>query len=96
MVVARSSLSFAYNFVRGRQQQQVIRAANMTTDTKLPVPPFSLDDAVKKVRMAEDAWNTRNPDKVRYPVGHMSRELVFLLHHCNPLTLRIKCFFSFR
>ena len=29
-----------------------------------PVPPFSYDDAVKKVRMAEDAWNTRDPEKV--------------------------------
>ncbi len=31
---------------------------------RLPVPPFSYDDAVKKVRMAEDAWNTRDPVKV--------------------------------
>tara|TARA_R110002124_G_scaffold170172_2_gene337696 strand:- start:5718 stop:6173 length:456 start_codon:yes stop_codon:yes gene_type:complete len=30
----------------------------------MPVPPFSHDDAVKKVRTAEDAWNTRDPDKV--------------------------------
>ncbi|MEL7166597.1 MAG: nuclear transport factor 2 family protein [Pseudomonadota bacterium] len=29
-----------------------------------PLPPFTYDDAVKKVRMAEDAWNTRDPDKV--------------------------------
>ena len=29
-----------------------------------PVPPFDHDSAVKKVRLAEDAWNTRNPDKV--------------------------------
>lgn len=32
--------------------------------TRMPVSPFSYDDAVKKVRMAEDAWNTRDPDKV--------------------------------
>lgn len=32
--------------------------------TRKPVPPFSFDDAVKKVRMAEDAWNTRDPEKV--------------------------------
>ena len=32
--------------------------------TRQPVPPFSYDDAVKKVRMAEDAWNTRDPEKV--------------------------------
>lgn len=29
-----------------------------------PLPPFDTDTAAQKVRMAEDAWNTRNPDKV--------------------------------
>ena len=29
-----------------------------------PLPPFGYDDAVKKVRMAEDAWNTRDLDRV--------------------------------
>lgn len=29
-----------------------------------PVPPFTFDEAVQKVRMAEDAWNRRDPDKV--------------------------------
>jgi nuclear transport factor 2 (NTF2) superfamily protein len=28
------------------------------------VPPFSHDDAVTKVRRAEDAWNTRHPQRV--------------------------------
>ncbi len=27
-------------------------------------PPFTLDTAVQKVRLAEDAWNSRNPEKV--------------------------------
>ena len=31
---------------------------------KLPLPPFSLEDAIKKVRLAEDAWNRRDPEKV--------------------------------
>lgn len=30
-----------------------------------PLPPFtSVEDAVKKVRMAEDAWNSRDPERV--------------------------------
>ena len=29
-----------------------------------PVPPFSRDDAITKVRAAEDAWNTRDPERV--------------------------------
>ena len=33
-------------------------------DTRQPVPPFSRDDAIRKIRMAEDAWNSRSPEKV--------------------------------
>nr|WP_196240363.1 nuclear transport factor 2 family protein [Dyella choica] len=29
-----------------------------------PVPPFTLETAVEKVRLAEDGWNSRNPEKV--------------------------------
>jgi nuclear transport factor 2 (NTF2) superfamily protein len=29
-----------------------------------PVPPFTLETAVEKVRLAEDAWNTRDPARV--------------------------------
>lgn len=29
-----------------------------------PFPPFDAESAGQKVRMAEDAWNSRNPDRV--------------------------------
>jgi nuclear transport factor 2 (NTF2) superfamily protein len=29
-----------------------------------PLPPFTRDSATQKVRLAEDGWNTRNPEKV--------------------------------
>lgn len=29
-----------------------------------PFPPFTLETAVQKARMAEDAWNTREPARV--------------------------------
>jgi nuclear transport factor 2 (NTF2) superfamily protein len=29
-----------------------------------PLPPFTHETAVQKVRLAEDAWNTRDPQKV--------------------------------
>jgi uncharacterized protein len=32
--------------------------------TRPPLPPFTRDTAVAKVRGAEDAWNTRDPEKV--------------------------------
>jgi len=36
-----------------------------TTDNlRPPLPPFDAESAAKKVRMAEDAWNTRNPERV--------------------------------
>jgi nuclear transport factor 2 (NTF2) superfamily protein len=31
---------------------------------KPPLPPFTHESAVQKVRMAEDAWNSRDPDRV--------------------------------
>lgn len=34
------------------------------SESRPPFPPFSYDDAVQKVRKAEDAWNTRDPEKV--------------------------------
>jgi len=36
----------------------------MTENTRPPLPPFNRETAVQKVRMAEDAWNTRDPEKV--------------------------------
>jgi nuclear transport factor 2 (NTF2) superfamily protein len=33
-------------------------------ESKPPFPPFTLETAQQKVQMAEDAWNTRNPEKV--------------------------------
>jgi len=29
-----------------------------------PLPPFTAETAAQKVRMAEDAWNSRDPDRV--------------------------------
>lgn len=33
-------------------------------ETRPPLPPFTLETALAKVQAAEDAWNTRNPEKV--------------------------------
>ena len=33
-------------------------------ETRPPLPPFTEDTARQKVRMAEDAWNSRDPDRV--------------------------------
>jgi hypothetical protein len=36
----------------------------LMSETRPPVPPFTQESAAKKVRIAEDAWNTRDPDRV--------------------------------
>lgn len=33
-------------------------------ETKPPLPPFTLETAAQKVRLAEDAWNSRDPARV--------------------------------
>jgi len=33
-------------------------------EQKPPYPPFTAETAAQKVRLAEDAWNTRNPEKI--------------------------------
>ena len=35
-----------------------------TEDKKFPIPPFTLETALQKVQMAEDACNTKDPEKV--------------------------------
>jgi len=34
------------------------------TETKPPLPPFTQETALQKVQAAEDAWNTKNAEKV--------------------------------
>ncbi|WP_449384751.1 DUF1348 family protein [Chryseobacterium hispalense] len=33
-------------------------------EKRLPVPPFTIETAQQKVQAAEDAWNTKDPEKV--------------------------------
>lgn len=33
-------------------------------EQKLPLPPFTHETALQKVQMAEDAWNSRDPERV--------------------------------
>jgi uncharacterized protein len=38
-----------------------------------PVPPFTQETAIKKVRLAEDAWNSRDPERVALAYTEDSR-----------------------
>lgn len=45
----------------------------MSTEQRPPLPPFSYDDAVIKVRRAEDAWNGKNPVAISLAYSEDSR-----------------------
>ena len=34
------------------------------TESRPPLPPFTRETAIQKVRAAEDGWNSRNPERV--------------------------------
>lgn len=36
----------------------------MTIESRPPIPPFDTESAIQKVRLAEDAWNGREPGRV--------------------------------
>lgn len=44
-----------------------------TESPRPPLPPFNLETATQKVRMAEDAWNTREPSRVALAYSSDSR-----------------------
>jgi len=33
-------------------------------EKKIPLPPFTMETALQKVQMAEDSWNSRDPERV--------------------------------
>jgi uncharacterized protein len=43
------------------------------TATRPPLPPFTRETAIQKVRLAEDAWNSRDPQKVSLGYSANSR-----------------------
>jgi len=51
------------------------------TSSRPPLPPFNLETATQKVRMAEDAWNMRDPERVSlaYTVDSVWRNRVEFL-----------------
>ena len=51
------------------------------TNSRPPLPPFNLETAAQKVRMAEDAWNMRDPERVSlaYTVDSVWRNRVEFL-----------------
>lgn len=45
----------------------------MNPETRPPLPPFDFETATQKVRMAEDGWNSRDPERVALAYSPDSR-----------------------
>jgi nuclear transport factor 2 (NTF2) superfamily protein len=41
-----------------------VQPTNQSQQTRPPLPPFTEETARQKVKRAQDAWNTRDPEKV--------------------------------
>ena len=54
----------------------------MQTAGRPPLPPFSMESATEKVRLAEDAWNSRDPARVAlaYTVDSQWRNRAEFIH----------------
>ncbi|MGV8990656.1 MAG: DUF1348 family protein [Thiobacillus sp.] len=42
-------------------------------ETRPPIPPFTRETAIQKVRLAEDGWNSRDPARVSLAYTHDSQ-----------------------
>ena len=65
--------------------------ATQTMASRPPLPPFTHESAIQKVRLAEDGWNTRDPAKVAlaYAMDSSMEESLRVRqrttrHHCFP------------
>jgi hypothetical protein len=54
----------------------------VTEESRPPLPPFTAETAAQKVRLAEDAWNTREPGRVAlaYTVDSVWRNRAEFIH----------------
>ena len=42
-----------------------MQSENEMDPPKPPLPPFTRETAIQKIRLAEDAWNSQDPDRVK-------------------------------
>jgi len=52
---------------------QLVQTGETIMSERPPLPPFTMETAAQKVRMAENAWNTRDPVKVSLAYTEDSR-----------------------
>ncbi|EKU20102.1 response regulator receiver domain-containing protein, partial [Nannochloropsis gaditana CCMP526] len=52
------------HFTYSERQFTSSTGASNNPEARPPFPPYTFETATEKVRKAQDAWNTRNPDVV--------------------------------
>ena len=64
----------------------------MATAARPPLPPFTAETATQKVRMAEDAWNSRDPERVSlaYTLDSVWRNRAEFLHGRDEIVAFLK------
>lgn len=62
-------------------------------EQKLPLPPFNEETAKQKVQLAEDAWNTRDPEKIclAYTIDTEWRNRTEFIHGREQVKAFLKC-----
>jgi hypothetical protein len=56
-----------------QRRRELLQQETTMSTRRPPLPPFSFETAVQKVRQAEDAWNTRDPERVALAYTEDSR-----------------------
>ncbi len=55
------------------ERRDIQQGAHMPDEQRPPLPPFTRNSAMEKVRKAEDGWNSRDPEKVALAYSQDSR-----------------------
>jgi Protein of unknown function (DUF1348) len=69
-----------------RRAKQGEREMSSITTVRPPLPPFTLETAIEKVRLAEDGWNTRDAVKVALAYSKPKPQLGFVAHRLHLFT----------
>lgn len=68
-----AAFSFAGFCTNTMLERSKLRRRRTTLNPRPPFPPFTKETAVEKVRLAEDSWNTRDPQRVSLAYSADSR-----------------------
>jgi uncharacterized protein len=63
-IAVRARAHHGASIEKGTSKRRNAMSVVKATTQRPPLPPFTRETAIEKVRLAEDAWNSRDPEKV--------------------------------